>query len=1243
MSLLQHVYDGLFGRGRRAHSTIALLLAGAAFLIGMPEATGYNQTKSGSTGQGGTITLDFDSLPKSVSDVDIDFDLDGDFGSRSENAALTIDGDSFGRLGRGGCGQCGGCNESRTIDRSYVNDGSMRVSMNATSGVGVCNPEFSVDVTVSYTENSPPNASNASVTTNEDNSASFSVSASDPDGDSLNYSVASGASNGSVSNNGSTFTYTPSNDYNGSDQFTYRVSDGNGGSDTATVSITVQPVNDAPVASDDSYALDEDTQKTLDVVSNDSDAEGDSLTVAAVTAGPSHGSTSVSGGSITYDPNQNYSGDDQLIYRVEDGNGGSDTATVSITVRPVQDPPVASNASARTPEEQSTQIAISASDPDGDSLTYSVAQPPSNGSVSNSGATFTYTPANNFNGSDQFVVRVADGNGNSDTATVSITVQPVNDAPVASDDSYALDEDTQKTLDAVANDSDVDGDSLTVDAVTAGPSNGSTSIRGGAVVYIPDSNYNGSDQFTYRVSDGNGGTDTATVSITVRPVNDPPTLSDRSIETDEDQSTTLQVSGSDVDGDSLSYGIAQSPTNGSASTSGSTITYDPATDYNGSDRFVVEATDGNGGRATATVSVTVTPVNDAPVASDQSVSTREDQSVALPIQASDVDDSNLTYTITQSPSDGRLRGSVPTVTYEPDTNFNGSDSVEFRAEDDDGASDTATVSITIEPVADDPEWVSPTPSGTIQAQENQQVSLQFQADDPDSTVSYQLASGPSSASLDSSSGQFQWTPGYEDAGMKPVAVEASDGQATIRRSITLQVSFIDTDDDGVPDTREQQLGMDTSTKDSDGDGISDATEYRSDDQVTGEPADTDDDGTIDALDSDSDGDGVSDADEAGDDRLETPPVDTDGDGTADFRDTDSDDDGVEDGTDNCRIVANADQTDTDGDGVGDACDDDLDGDGVANAAEESAEMNPRDIDSDGDTIADGTEYRADDQTDGEPVDTDGDGTIDALDSDSDDDGIADAEEAGDDDPSTPPVDTDGDGTADFRDTDSDGDTVADGTDNCRLVANEMQLDTDNDGRGDACEDDRDGDGVVDSEDNCPKVANPEQRDIDMDGTGDRCDGDRDGDGVDNDADTCPDQANPDQTDTDGDGRGDACSEDDDGDGFADDSDNCPTTANPNQYDDDGDGVGNACDETPRGGSSGDATAGGDGGGSTTGDGGLLGPDAGASGDVSTPSAPSRTTASSGCSCTSSRSSVPGSGLIAWLGVLLVAAWRRRRR
>ena len=404
-----------------------------------------------------------------------------------------------------------------------------------------------VDVTVSPV-NDAPVAVDDNASTNEDTPVTVNVVSNDTDveGDPLTVSAVTQGTNGAVTFAGGSVTYTPNANFSGSDSFTYTVSDGNGGTDTATVDVTVTPVNDAPVAVDDTTSTNEDTPVTVDVVSNDTDVEGDPLTVSAVTQG-TNGTVTFAGGTVTYTPNANFSGPDTFTYTVSDGNGGTDTATVDVTVSPVNDAPVAVDDTASTNEDTPVTVNVVSNDTDieGDPLTVSAVTQGTNGTVTFAGGTVTYTPNANFSGPDSFTYTVSDGNGGTDTATVDVTVNPVNDAPVAVDDSASTNEDTPVTVNVVSNDTDVEGDSLTVSAVTQG-TNGTVTFAGGTVTYTPNSNFSGPDTFTYTVSDGNGGTDTATVDVTVSPVNDPGTVTIDNLT--PAQGDTLTANVTDVDG-----------------------------------------------------------------------------------------------------------------------------------------------------------------------------------------------------------------------------------------------------------------------------------------------------------------------------------------------------------------------------------------------------------------------------------------------------------------------------------------------------------------------------------------------------------------------------------------------------------------------------------------------------------------------------------------------------------------------
>ena len=374
--------------------------------------------------------------------------------------------------------------------------------------------------------NDVPTAVNGTGTGAEDAAITGSLAplVNDVDGDTLTYSLDSQASNGTVSINSATgaYTYTPNANFNGNDSFTFAVSDGNGGVVTATVNLTVTPVNDAPVASALTVNATED-QVLNGTLPAATDVDGDTVTYALNT-GAANGTVTVNGnGSFIYVPNANFNGTDAFTYTVSDGNGGSSTYTVTVNVANVNDVPVGANGAATTAEDVVLNGNLpAATDLDGDTLTYALATGPANGTVVvNANGSYTYTPAANFNGNDSFTFTVSDGNGGVVTYTQSITVTAVNDAPIAQDQTLPAIEDT--VLNGSVTATDADGDTLSFSVAGGG-----TTAQGGQVVmqpngsftYTPASGFSGTDSFTYTVSDGNGGTDTATITLNVEEVDD---------------------------------------------------------------------------------------------------------------------------------------------------------------------------------------------------------------------------------------------------------------------------------------------------------------------------------------------------------------------------------------------------------------------------------------------------------------------------------------------------------------------------------------------------------------------------------------------------------------------------------------------------------------------------------------------------------------------------------------------------
>lgn len=554
--------------------------------------------------------------------------------------------------------------------------------------------------------NDPPDAVDDSAVTDEDTALNFNVAGNDtdPDGDDLVISAVTQGPKGSVVINespslyGKYVIYTPNPDANGSDSFTYTVTDGYGGTDTATVNMTITPVNDVPKANTDSATTSEDTPVTLDPRANDTDVDGDSLTITFA-SNPNRGSTVINAdGTVTYTPDPNLNGSDSFLYTISDDMGGTWSATVSVTVTPVNDPPVANNDIPSVQEDTPVTINVLSndSDIDGDTLTVTLLTQPTHGTaVLNPDQTVTYTPELNYSsGTDTFTYSVSDGNGGTAPATVYLNVAPVNDPPVANADTATVAEDGTVTIPVAANDNDPDGGTLTLVSATQGAHGTVTVLADNQVSYQPAANYAGPDTFTYAVRDPASLTATGTVSVTVTPVNDPPVANADSAATDEDTPVAVPVlaNDADVDGGALSVSNVTQGSNGVVTTDGATVTYTPAAGFSGADSFTYNVSDGNGGTSTALVTISVAAVNDAPVAAPDSGSTGEGVPVIIPVLANDTDEEGNTLTVTAVDAPGVL---LPddTVQYTPDANFTGT--VTFGYTVSDGQGGTADGQVTV--------------------------------------------------------------------------------------------------------------------------------------------------------------------------------------------------------------------------------------------------------------------------------------------------------------------------------------------------------------------------------------------------------------------------------------------------------------------------------------------------------------------------------------------------------------------
>ena len=390
-------------------------------------------------------------------------------------------------------------------------------------------PDASQAFTITVTVNSPPVADDQAVTTAEDTSVAITLTGSDPDGDDLDFSVLDQPAQGELTGTAPALTYTPVADYNGPDSFTFQVYDGTAYSDVATVSITINPINDAPVAIDDAYGgVDEGGTLTKNaedgVLANDSDIDTDKdLLTAALVSGVSYGTLTFNpDGSFIYTHDGSENTSDSFTYQANDGVNDSNVATVTITIYPINDAPVADDQAVNTDEDTAVGITLTGSDPEEDPLTFIVVNGPAHGTLTGTPPALTYTPDADYNGTDSFTFQVYDGTVYSDVATVSITVNPENDAPVADDDAYSgVDEGGTFTIDAasgvLSNDSDTENDPLTAVLVSTVSHGTLTLNANGSFTYTHNGTENTSDTFTYKANDDIADSNVATVTITIIP------------------------------------------------------------------------------------------------------------------------------------------------------------------------------------------------------------------------------------------------------------------------------------------------------------------------------------------------------------------------------------------------------------------------------------------------------------------------------------------------------------------------------------------------------------------------------------------------------------------------------------------------------------------------------------------------------------------------------------------------------
>ncbi|MEF1251030.1 cadherin-like domain-containing protein, partial [Vibrio owensii] len=556
--------------------------------------------------------------------------------------------------------------------------------------------------------------------------ADLLAGATDIEGDDLSVTgISYEGTDGVLTDNGDgTYSFAPNENFNGDVNFSFDVSDG---TDTvsANVDVSVTPVNDPPVAGSTSYTVHEDNSITISdaqLLANSSDLEGD-VSIDSVSYSGSDGVLQINGdGTYTFSPNENFNGEVTLDVVVADEEGATDATTAGITVLEVNDPPVAGPTSYTIDEDSvltfsESQVLLNASDVEGDVELVGISYDGPDGIFTvNDDGTCSFAPNENFNGQVQLDVTIRDEDGAEVDTVINVNVLPINDAPVSGDLAYSVDEDGAITLSQeqlLSQASDIEGDDLTASDLTVDGNATVTANDDGSFTITPDADFNGDIDIQFNITDG---TDTiqATADLTVNPVNDLPVPQDQQFSVEEDGTlqftdADLLAGATDIDGDNLTVdGISYTGSDGVLTDHGDgTYTFAPNENFNGDVSFSFGVSDGTE-TVPANVDVSVTPVNDPPVAGSTSYTVDEDNAITISDEqllanSSDVEGAVSIDSVTYSGTDGVFQDNGDgTYTFMPNENFSGDISLDVIVADEQGAIDETTAGITVIEVNDPP-------------------------------------------------------------------------------------------------------------------------------------------------------------------------------------------------------------------------------------------------------------------------------------------------------------------------------------------------------------------------------------------------------------------------------------------------------------------------------------------------------------------------------------------------------------
>ncbi|ETR73919.1 MAG: hypothetical protein OMM_00608 [Candidatus Magnetoglobus multicellularis str. Araruama] len=539
--------------------------------------------------------------------------------------------------------------------------------------------------------NDQPYALPLTLETYEDQTLEFSISGYDPDGDPLRLYIEDPLMYGILSGNYPNYTYIPNTHFFGDDTFRFYVDDGHLSSNSAEIVFSIIPVNDPPVTNDLSITTVQNTPVMIEPVLSDVDSY--SLT-PVIWIQPSNGTLIAENKHFVYTPNELFIGSDQFIFRVTDGHLLSSPATVSITVNENTNLAEAQDMVIMVNLHESTDIDLSSGNSTRDNLTYQIKTNPLSGELEGAPPYLIYTPTIQTGGFDWFTYTVRKNNINSKPATVRIFIIDHNNAPVAENKRYTLIENTPQNIILTATDTDNDPLSF---HISVPPSHGTLSGTSPNLIYTPDENYSGIDRIYFKASDGKKFSTIASIVLDVRPliVDTKPVANLAHLNIPEDTEVTFTLKGSDPNGDSLTYILTTQPTYGQITGIAPQITYIPEKDYHGLSCFTFQVSDGLEMSDPAGVTITISPVNDPPIADNATIITNKNVARRFELSFHDVDSNTLTFQLITAPLHGSISFDFPEVIYNPDLLYSGKDYFSYVVNDGSATSEPANVTIII--------------------------------------------------------------------------------------------------------------------------------------------------------------------------------------------------------------------------------------------------------------------------------------------------------------------------------------------------------------------------------------------------------------------------------------------------------------------------------------------------------------------------------------------------------------------